>query len=53
VRRSADWIVEMVDGLEKDQWYTGYDFVRHKPVYNGRWREGDALAGVAWIQYMA
>jgi hypothetical protein len=22
-------------------------------VFNGRWREGDAIAGVAWIEYMA
>lgn len=53
LRRSADSISEMVVELDKGQWYTGYDFVHHKPIYNGRWREGDALAGVAWIEYMA
>lgn len=53
VRRSADAIVEMATELDQGQWYTGYDFVRNKPIFNGRWREGDALAGVAWIEYMA
>jgi len=53
MRRSADTIAELVPALEKGQWYTGYDFVRHEPVFNGRWREGDAIAGVAWIEYMA
>jgi len=53
LRRSAESIVEMVNELETGQWYTGHDFVRQKPIYNGRWREGDALAGVAWIEYMA
>jgi len=53
VQRSADSIAELVPALEKGQWYTGYDFVRHEPVFNGRWREGDAIAGVAWIEYMA
>lgn len=53
VRRSANSIAELVPALETGQWYTGYDFVRHEPVFNGRWREGDAIAGVAWIEYMA
>jgi hypothetical protein len=51
--RSADSIAELVPELAKGQWYTGYDFLRHEPVFNGRWREGDAIAGVAWLQYMA
>ena len=53
LRRSANSIAEMAAELDQGQWYTGYDFVRHKPIYNGRWREGDAVAGVAWIEYMA
>ncbi len=53
MRRSADSLAELVPALEKGQWYTGHDFVRHEPVFNGRWREGDAIAGVAWIEYMA
>jgi hypothetical protein len=53
VRRSADSTAELVPALEKGQWYTGHDFIRHEPVFNGRWREGDAIAGVAWIEYMA
>ncbi len=53
MRRCADSLIEVAAALEQGQWYTGYDFVRHRPVYNGRWREGDALAGVAWLEYMA
>jgi hypothetical protein len=53
MRRCADSLVEVGAGLEPGQWYTGYDFVQHRPIYNGRWREGDALAGVAWLEYMA
>jgi len=49
LRRSADSVAE----LDAGQWHTGYDFVHHKPIHNGRWREGDALAGIAWIEYMA
>ncbi len=53
LRHSADSIAEMAVELDRGQWYTGYDFVHHRPIYNGRWREGDALAGVAWIEDMA
>lgn len=53
MRRSADAVAELVPALSDGRWYTGYDFVRHEPVFNGRWREGDAIAGVAWLQYMA
>jgi len=53
VRRSADSLAELAPALATGQWYTGYDFVRHEPVFNGRWREGDAVAGVAWLEYMA
>jgi hypothetical protein len=53
MRRSADSVAELVPALTNGQWYTGYDFARHEPVFNDRWREGDAIAGVAWIEYMA
>jgi hypothetical protein len=33
--------------------HTGFDFDAMKPVDNGQWREPDAGAGVAWIEYMA
>ena len=53
VRRSADTVGELGAALADGKWYTGYDFYRHQPVSNGKWTEGDAVAGVAWIQYMA
>ena len=33
--------------------HTSYDFRTRQPVDNGRWREPDAAAGMAWIQYAA
>ncbi|MCL4484318.1 MAG: hypothetical protein M1445_17205 [Bacteroidetes bacterium] len=33
--------------------YTGFDFKSRKGMYNKRWREPDAAAGVAWLQYAA
>jgi hypothetical protein len=32
--------------------FTAFDFKTRKGFYNGRWREPDAAAGVAWLQYM-
>lgn len=40
------------DGAEGYLW-TGFDFSHMKPVFNGRWREPDAAAGIAWLEYMA
>ncbi|MBE3578142.1 MAG: hypothetical protein IMX00_10695 [Limnochordales bacterium] len=33
--------------------YTAFDFARGEPVWNGRWTEPDAAAGIAWLEYMA
>ncbi len=33
--------------------HLSFDFNTHKPVDNGKWREPDAAAGVAWLQYAA
>jgi len=33
--------------------HVSFDFSTLKPVDNGRWREPDAAAGVAWLEYMA
>ncbi len=33
--------------------YTGFDFATMTPQYNGKWREPDGAAGVAWLEYMA
>jgi len=32
---------------------TAFDFRTMTPVDNGRWKEPDAAAGIAWLQYMA
>lgn len=53
VRRSADSVAGLMPALEDGRWYTGFDFLRREPVFNGRWWEGDAVAGVAWLEYMA
>ena len=33
--------------------HTSFDFRTRKPVDNGRWREPDAAAAVAWLEYAA
>jgi len=33
--------------------HLSFDFHTRKPVDNGKWREPDAAAGVAWLQYAA
>ncbi len=33
--------------------HTSYDVMARRPVDNGQWREPDAAAGMAWIQYSA
>gem|GEM_PF-284226 len=38
-------------GLSFD--HTAFDFATMQPVDNGKWREPDGAAAIAWIQYMA
>jgi hypothetical protein len=52
-RRSAESLIELGAALRDGQWHTGYDFSRHQPIDNGQWKEGDALAAVAWVEYLA
>ena len=33
--------------------FTSFNLQTMKPVWNGRWREPDSAAGIAWVQYMA
>jgi hypothetical protein len=33
--------------------HTSFNFRTRKPVDNGKWREPDAAAGVAWLEYVA
>ncbi len=40
------------DGIP-DFEHTSYDFATRKAVDNGQWKEPDAAAGVAWLEYMA
>ncbi len=34
-------------------YYTAFDFSIMNPIYNGFWREPDAAAAVAWLEYIA
>ena len=36
-----------------DFYYTAFDFSKMNPIYNGYWREPDAAAAVAWLEYIA
>jgi hypothetical protein len=61
VRRVADRWYDACIGMggSKDPWvvpdfqYTAFDFDKMEPVYNGKWREPDAAAAIAWLEYMA
>jgi len=39
-------------GTIPDYNYTYFDFQSMQPQYNGYWREPDAAAGIAWLEYL-
>lgn len=53
VHRSAEQWRDAARVLDGRYDYSSFDFGRMAPVDNGRWREPDAGAGIAWITYMA
>ena len=53
MKRVADQFHRASHTLGKPDWYTGYNFLTHRPKSNGQWVEGDAAAGIGWLQYMA
>lgn len=58
VRRTADRWRDACAALSDshgvpDFDHTAYDFRARKPVDNGKWREPDAAAAVAWLEYAA
>ncbi len=53
MRTMADrWQVAAI-ALQGDFNHTGFDLKRREAVDNGRWKEPDGAAGIAWLQYMA
>lgn len=42
-----------VDKKYPDFNYTSYDFKTNKGIYNGKWHEPDAAAGLAWLEFTA
>lgn len=57
VSNAVNWL-EAIRGLSRGREYpdfdfTGYDFKTGEGRYNGRWREPDAAAGLAWLEYTA
>lgn len=55
VRTAERWYEAIVDmgGAHVDFDWTAYSFTTGKPVDNGTWKEPDAAAAVAWLEYMA
>ncbi len=49
----ADRWLGAMDTMGGDFDHTAFDMIEGKPVDNGRWKEPDAAAAVAWIEYMA
>ncbi len=53
VRQSADNLAKMTPALTSGEWFTGFDFKAIKPINDGVHVEGEAVAGLACIEYMA
>lgn len=58
MRETADKWLTACQSLEDAQGipdfnHLSFDFERMEPVDNGRWKEPDAAAGMAWLQLMA
>jgi len=53
VRQTADRWAQVVDVVDATFEHTGFDFSASKPIDNGQWREPDAAAGIAWLEYAA
>lgn len=58
IRQSADRWGEVLEALSDGDGlpnfdYTSFRLATGEPIDNGRWREPDAAAGLAWIFYMA
>ena len=50
--RECCYLMPGNDG-KPDFGHTSFDFAKMKPVDNGQWKEPDAAAAIAWLQYMA
>ena len=46
-------VVVALGGANADFNHTGFDFAKNTPIANGKWREPDAAAGIAYIEYAA
>lgn len=53
VRTSANRWREAITALGGDFDHTAFDLARMRPVDNGQWKEPDAAAGLAWVEYAA
>ena len=50
--REACWRLGGRQGRAEFDW-TAFNLATMTPVFNGRWREPDAAAGIGWMEYMA
>ena len=46
-------VARVLGGPNADFNHTGFDFAKNQPVDNGKWKEPDAAAGIAYIEYAA
>lgn len=58
MKLNAESWLKVIGGLSKGKAYpdfnfTSYDFKTGEGFYNGKWREPDAAAGLAWLQFSA
>lgn len=53
MRAEADQVVKAVEILGDDYALTAFDFATGERVDNGKWREPDGAAGLAWLAYLS
>ncbi|MEI9806795.1 MAG: hypothetical protein WDO16_02325 [Bacteroidota bacterium] len=58
MKMNAENWMKAIDGLKKDKAYpdfnyTAFDFETGRGFFNNRWREPDAAAGLAWLEFSA
>jgi len=53
VRTTAGRWIEAVDAMGGNFYHTAFNFATMQPVDNGQWKEPDAAAGIACLEYAA
>jgi len=53
MRAEANQVIKAVEAIGDDYALTAFDFATGRRVDNGKWREPDGAAGLAWLAYLS